>query len=120
LAVRLHGCRLVLRLQTIRAALPRQIATVFPERKRRSYDSLYTAEAGEAQELLIVFSLSKNQARGYPVLLNENRRGGCNMTFFEWIRRCLLWDAEQHSLPAECRRELKRLLKEMRREEGNV
>ncbi len=41
------------------------------------------------------------------------------MTFFEWIRRCLLSDAEKHPLPHECKRELKKLLRRLRRAERN-
>jgi hypothetical protein len=39
------------------------------------------------------------------------------MTFFEWIRRCLLSDAEKHPLPRECKRELKKLLRRLRHTE---
>lgn len=41
------------------------------------------------------------------------------MTFFEWIRRCLLSDAEKHPLPRKCIRELKKLLRRLRRTERN-
>ena len=39
------------------------------------------------------------------------------MTFFEWIRRCILSDAKRHPVPYACRRELRKLLRRMRRAE---
>ena len=30
------------------------------------------------------------------------------MTFFEWIRKCLQWDAKQHPMPKETGRSIKK------------
>lgn len=38
------------------------------------------------------------------------------MTFFEWIRKCLQWDAKKHPLPKETIRSIKKTLRKTKRD----
>ena len=33
------------------------------------------------------------------------------MTFFEWIRKCLLWDAKKHPMPEEQKETVRRKIR---------
>ena len=33
------------------------------------------------------------------------------MTFFEWIRKCLLWDAKKHPMPEEQKETVRRRIR---------
>ena len=37
------------------------------------------------------------------------------MTFFEWIRKCLQWDAKKHPLPKEKSASIRKTLRQMKK-----
>ena len=69
----------------------------------------------ELPDVFFLFFIKPNALFLRPFLRNNEEE--THMTFYQWIRMCLMEDAKKHPIPKACRRKLNKAIRRIRREQ---